>query len=727
MKLSVDLQEVIDYCRGKKEIGLDIETSRKYPRGTYREDIYSPGLDPLVSRIVMVQIGDLNQQFVIDARTTDIMPLKEILEDKTILKIGHNLKFEGLHFLTYGIRIVNVWDTMITEKILYNGARHSYSLEALASRYLGTVSKVTLFDIEDEADYEGSVLDLIDRGEIKYVDKSIRTAFVNIGDRPFTQSEIEYGADDIIFPLKIKKIQEKGRMINGISYYPERGIRMENQYTQDLAEMSFVGMPFDSEMWMSIYESTIPIREKRKKVLDEYVTSTFPQFAGTLNLFSQESSCPFDWHSPAQTINFFRRGLDWCPKEISKSTGKLDYTVGASVLYTKISNKHKEKFNKDIDPETIESRDDFILAYLLFKKSAMLTSTFGEDWLRFVHPVTGRIHPNYNQYMHSGRLSCNNPNLQNIPATEEHRACFHTKEGQYIGVADYSAQESRILAEVSNNELMMSFFISGHPEFGTDSHSYAATMMFRVIYGDPEWTCDKEVHKTERDASKTISFGISYGGGAKSLAGRLGIPEEEAESFLEAYFDSWNGLKEDFEATRKKAVECGWIELDPYTNKRYFFPDFEEMKSLKAQALAYFPEDYREWPREQREEFKVKLRQIPKYKQLWKDYAILKGSLERKALNYRIQGAAATVSKLAHMLINKSRRLNPHLVYQVINMVHDEADMEFFPSAPLDEERLLEAKEAAGIVEACMLKAGSIVFPKVPLPASCKVTNRWEK
>ena len=88
----------LEYLRTQNTIGLDIETGRKFPKGTYLEEVYKPGLDPYVSRIVMVQIGTEECRFVIDARVIDCSFLKEILENKDILKVGHNLKFEGKFF-----------------------------------------------------------------------------------------------------------------------------------------------------------------------------------------------------------------------------------------------------------------------------------------------------------------------------------------------------------------------------------------------------------------------------------------------------------------------------------------------------------------------------------------------------------------------------------------------------------------------------------------------------
>lgn len=157
-----------NYLSKQSKLGLDIETSRKFPKGTYREDVYSPGLDPYVSRVVLLQVGDEHNQFLINTRVVSPLFLQPILGDRTILKVGHNLKFEGKHlFHNYTMLVYNVWDTMICERILYNGLNHSYSLEAVAKRHLNAESfnlQPELFDfqINEEKEQELDELDMLD-------------------------------------------------------------------------------------------------------------------------------------------------------------------------------------------------------------------------------------------------------------------------------------------------------------------------------------------------------------------------------------------------------------------------------------------------------------------------------------------------------------------------------------------------------------------------------------
>lgn len=714
--------ECLEYLKTQTVIGVDIETSRKYPKGTYPEDVYKPGLDPYVSRIVMVQVGTLEKRFVIDARAIDCSFLKEIFENESILKVGHNLKFEGKHFLvSYGIRLVNVWDTMICERILYNGLRLKYSLEALMNRYLNTqsIDAVDLFSefVEEEEPEEiYDELDLLDyrEKEILYVDKSIRLGFVEIGDKPFTISQIEYGVNDIVAPLKIYEEQKKGRLVEDILYRPDIGFKLENKTTQVLADIEVIGMGFDSIKWSNLADKHRDIYLKRIQKLNEYVEITCPLFSSTIDLFTSKPTCTIQWSSSKQVIQYFKH-LGFCPKERSKQTKRMEWTVGAKALFNLLSTENRDRFyaNQETD---ITDNESLILNYLLLKKSEQACTTFGKDWLKYVHPVTYKVHTSYNQYMNTSRLSSNNPNLQNIPSSKEYRECFVAPRNTTWINCDFASQESRILADVTNVKSLVDFFVKGHDVFGDDMHSFAATNMQRVIRKDPELVITKKTDPKARNIAKALNFALSYGASSYSLKNTLNTSEEEASEFIEAYFDGFPGLKEDFEKTKKLAVKRGWIELDPYTKKRYFFADFDQLQSLYKKANSYYPEEYKTWSKEKREEFKRDLKIIaPELSGLWKEYMIIKGKIERRGLNFRIQGNAASMTKLACILIYNTFKDNPNR--KIVNIVHDEI---------IGQTSLEDAEIYSQVVSESMIQGGSYICKRVPMGAEAEIANYWK-
>lgn len=419
------IEECYDYLVVQEVIGIDIETSRKFPKRTYPEEVYTPGLDPYVSRVVMLQIGTLERQYVIDTRVIDISKLKSILESDKIVKVGHNLQFEYKHILhNFGFKLANIWDTFICEKVLYNGLKLSYSLESLAKRYLGleSVESIDLFnsDTEDEEISKA------------YINKSTRLGFINIGDNPFSKTQIEYGVDDVIFPLKIKAIQEQGR--DGWS--PKLAFRLENATVLALADMAYRGIGFDKVKWLELLEIQKPLYVSRKEILNRWVEENEPTFCRGNDLFSNTPTCGIEWQSPTQVVTLFKK-LGICPREKSKSTGKLEWTVGAKELLKTMTIELQEAYTYGKD-KTIETYEDLKLAYLLFKRSQMLCTTFGKDWLNYVHPITYRVHSNFNQYMHSSRLSSNNPNIQNLPQGRYRDAFVCSANTQFIA-CDYAA------------------------------------------------------------------------------------------------------------------------------------------------------------------------------------------------------------------------------------------------------------------------------------------------
>jgi hypothetical protein len=355
---------------------------------------------------------------------------------------------------------------MICERVLYNGLNQKYTLESLMIKYLGYVSVKSsdLFsDVDDSFNYEKELgeefdeLDSLDFKEVLYIDKSIRTQFVELGDKPFTKSQIEYGANDIITPIQIKAIQEKGRYITAEDHYlPRRGFALENATVVNLAKMELRGIKVDVQGWLALYQKNLSVYKEKKERLEAWVLRNFPKYVSSPDLFGQVS-CTIDWKSPKEVIKF-ARDLDICPKEVSKSTGRLDYTVGAKAMFKLLNNTNKDLFyaGTELPMEALgaDAKQEFILNFLLLKKAQQLSTTFGKEWLRFIHPITGRVHYSFIQLMNTGRMSCVNPNIQQIPNGKEWRALFVPEKGNSMIATDFSAKRKYRTLTDKNAELI---------------------------------------------------------------------------------------------------------------------------------------------------------------------------------------------------------------------------------------------------------------------------------
>ncbi|MEK7856918.1 MAG: DNA polymerase, partial [Acidobacteriota bacterium] len=185
-----------------------------------------------------------------------------------------------------------------------------------------------------------------------------------------------------------------------------------------------------------------------------------------------------------------------------------------------------------------------VVAKLLeYRGVAKSLTSFGENILEFIEPKTGRIHADFRQIgAPTGRFSCSNPNLQQIPHDKQYRRCFTAAEGNKLVIADYSQIELRILAEFSGDERFINAFVSGQ-----DFHASAASQVFGV---KPEDVTDEQ-----RSFAKRLNFGIVYGIGASRFGLMTGLSQHDAENTMRKYFGTFRKLDEYLRDAGRKLLE----------------------------------------------------------------------------------------------------------------------------------------------------------------------------
>lgn len=645
------LKECIDYVRQLDEVSVDIETTKKFGGAVSSQE----GLDPYTTEIVMFQVGDLNTQFVIDTRFVDIQELVELLPSKLV--IGQNLKFEYKHILhNYGVRLERLYDTMIAESLLYIGHGLNVGLKHLNQRYLN----------------------------IK-VDKSVRMGFLTIKKRQYYDKEISYGAEDILYPILIKELQLDAAKIKDL----KKCLDLEFNFIPVLGDMEYKGLGFDSKQWMELYHKNKIVFKDYEKRLDKWVVDRHltPFINSQYDMFEpdKEIECTINWGSSTQVVELFKL-LKICPIEKSKSTGKMAYTVEAKVV--------KNSFN-GINKKASDSNKELISIYLKYKELEQSCTTFGELFLKNVNPITKRLHSNYKQIINTGRVSSSGPNLQNIPGSKEYRKCFNCGDTQVIINADYSGQESVVLANQSMDQNMIDFYLKG----SGDLHTHVAQSMFRIINNDPdlvippkelpdgsdnpEFTSD---HNAQRSAAKAINFKLAYGGSAFTLKDDFKVDEDTAQEFIDTYFDAFPGLRSFFAESKKIALKDGYIHIDKVVNRKFFFKDIDKLPIYKEEKD-------------------------------WKNFFSLKGKYERASVNYRIQGTAGSITKLAGTLFRRwilDNKLENYVF--ITNIIHDEINVE---------STIFHSKLAAKALEKCMEDAGKPWCTVVPLSAGAVISTYW--
>ena len=347
-----------------------------------------------------------------------------------------------------------------------------------------------------------------------------------------------------------------------------------------------------------------------------------------------------------------RQELDQVLTRIEMEAGTSDFNPNSpkqlgTLLFDTMGLRHgkKTKNGWSTDAETLEKLRDIPLVedILQYRACQKLNSTYVEGLLKVIGE-DGRIHTRFNQTeARTGRLSSDNPNLQNIPIRTEMgsklRAYFVAKPGCVLVDADYSQIELRILAHVTGDAHMQEAFLSG-----ADIHRSTAAKIYNIR---PE-----DVTPRLRSSAKAINFGIMYGKGAYSLSKDIGVSVKEAEAFLQTYLATFPNIDGYMEKTIADARQCGYVST--LFGRRRALPELNSNNHN------------------------------------------IRASGERMARNTPIQGTAADVIKLA--MVRVWRRLrNEKMESRLILTVHDELIVEA-PEAEAEKAAQILREEMEGCV-----------------------------
>ena len=392
-----------------------------------------------------------------------------------------------------------------------------------------------------------------------------------------------------------------------------------------LAQMEFDGVAIDID-YMS--------------ELSEYMAQKMKEYEDKIFAISGEE---FNINSPKQVGDILYNKLNI---QLKKKRGKTSMSTGVEVLES-LAEEHE------------------ICRYLIeYRKYSKLKSTYTDTLPLLVSLKDSRIHTTYNQASTvTGRLSSSNPNLQNIPIrTEEgnklRKAFVAEKEGNYILSADYSQIELRLLAHISGDENLINAFNSG-----IDIHSLTASKVFGVPV--------EQVTKDMRYKSKAVNFGIIYGQTKYGLAKALKISAQDAEVFINKYFETYPKVKTYMTSIVYQAYKNGYVETI-FGRKRY----------LKNELTSS--------------------------NRMVKEFA------ERAAINHPMQGTAADLIKKAMISIDKIFK-EKELKSKMVMQVHDELVFE------------VEKDELEQVKDIVMNEMQNAVNLKVPLPVDVNWGESWKE
>lgn len=605
------LQQLLDYFKDAQEIAIDTETT---------------GFCPYKDRLLSLQLGDFDNQFVIDCNTIDIRCVKELLENKDKLLLFQNAKFDLRFLYAKDIKPLNIYDTFLAECILTTGIEdRDLSLKGLGLKYC---------DVE--------------------LDKSIRGVIHKEG---LSDRVIIYSANDTKYLTKIKEKQ----LLEITKWGLNNILDLENNVVKVFALMEYNGIHFNASKWIKVAEQVNINTTTLEQKLDETIFklgntgihNIFTKYCNIYtqgNLFFQEATrkCNINWASPAQKLKLL--------KELGINTTTVD---------DKALQKNKSKHI--LIPLLIE-----------YSKQNKLATSFGKDFIKFVNPITNKIHPNYWQILSTGRISVSEPNINQIPAHGELatkiRAAFEAPKGYKIVGGDYSGFELRIIAEFSQDPLWIKTF-----KEGGDLHSILCSKTFGIPIEDVKKPFPPKPEFKYRDVQKTIDFGLAYGMSEFKLADTMQIEVSKAKELIKKFFLVVPKVEEFLNMLGNLGRSRGYIKTPKPFQRIRWFPKWQS---------AIETDDFKEL-----------------------------GAIERASKNMPIQSTNANLVKLAMIKVQNEIDTNNYPV-QIIMQVYDELQT-------LCKEDF--AEEWKVILEKLMIEAAQEVIKSIPVEAECKISSCWSK
>lgn len=746
----ITVEESFEVLNPLSIVGLDTETT---------------GTEIWTGRLLLLQLGNKEDQVVIDCTTVDINQYKDYLESNRLFII-HNAKFDLRWLYKEHIVIRNVYDTYLGEKILFLGFPPgivSLSLQACCDRYLHV-----------------------------YLDKTVRGK-IHAG---VTEEVIVYAANDVVYLEDIMNAQMKIIAQRG----QQNALEIENKFVRVLAYIEFCGIRLDPSRWkakMVKDKERLRVAEQRlndwviKYVLDKndpsliqrnydshkkgkptklkesvYVVIPAPSL---FSEFDTGPQCIINWSSSKQVIRLFKElGFDLLVKD--KKTGKMKESVESKYI------------------EMQKDKSDIVPLYLEYSAAFKVVTSFGQNFLDAINPITQRIHPTFNQMMDTGRLSCGSGgkgrggktkdddiaeededkntttqtndksvNIQQLPATEETRAAFVPEKGHLLVDCDYGDQEGHVFTELSNDREWIAFYNDPNER---DGHSFVAKMCFPKDLDGIEEKQVKKVRKDLRDLAKKARFCFNYNGQAPTMAANCNIPVDFATEIQDNYFKRFNGIASYFKVQKRDMWDRGYILISKITGLRAYIYDYPILKGIERRKNSMgdsFWDIYKaardsgrvisEIPPPVMQEIAKKFAQgvpieeiairysykvkkagkveerfidinretvyVSVMKHLWKR----KSASDSQSCNYPSQGTAAAMTKIAGIRYF-NHLVNDGLIFKVLipNDVHDEYLIE-----PPEEIAEQEAKK----LSECMEYAAAIFCKKVTIKAVPEISDKW--
>ena len=535
--------------------------------------------------------------------------IKPLLENASVLKIGQNLKYDALVLSRHNIAIAPIDDTMLLSYAL-DGGRGSHGMDALSERHLQHVC-------------------------ISFSDVIAHAPGAKKGDKTFAGVPIdkaaEYAAEDADVTLRLWMALKPRLAAERMTTVYET---LERPLLAVIVDMERTGIKVD-------------------KAILARLSSSFAQSIARLEEeVAALAGHKFNLGSPKQLGELL---FDRLKLPGGKRTKTGQWETRAGLLDDLAGNE-----------ELPDDARKLINTMLEWRQLSKLRSTYTDALPQHIDPQTGRIHTSYAlASTTTGRLSSNEPNLQNIPVRtkegREIRTAFIADKGAKLISADYSQIELRVLAHIADIPQLKTAFADG-----LDIHAMTASEMFGVPV--------KDMPSEVRRRAKAINFGIIYGISAFGLAAQLGISKQEAGEYITTYFKRFPGIRDYMDRTKAFVHAHGYVET--VFGRRVHYPEVNTKNPS------------------------------------------MRGFLERAAINAPIQGSAADIIRRAMIRMPGALRSAKLDGTTMLLQVHDEL---------IFESKEAEVEPAITLVREVMEKAAlpAVQF-SVPIHVDAKAADNWE-
>ena len=757
----ITLNRALELLEPLTKVGLDTETM---------------GFDPYTRQLLMLQLGCYDFQVVIDCTTVDPRIFKEYLESDRLF-IGWNIKFDMKFLFHQRIVLRNVYDGFIAEKLMWLGypvGIHSMSLQSAGRNYLGVELDKTVRGRIMWAGLSEEVIEYA-ANDVKYLEKIMDAQAVNLERQGLSTASI-YEQKSVPW---VAYTEYCGVLLSKEKWEYKMALDNFTKFVFEKALNDWIVLSATGEKYAYWYIQTEGVKEKdlaklRKKMKGErcpdkdikgpirgyaeayrvpitqkvdkkYIKETLQ---GDLFLGFLPPTCIINWRSPKQLVPLFKSfGLNLKTKD--KDTGEIKDSIEMKI----------------IEPQSDLST--LIYLYLEYSSAEKLTSTYGQNVIDQINTVSKRLHTNFNQLgTDTGRLSSGGKdkengldylNFQNFPNDAETRACFIADKGMKWISCDYSGQESRIIADVTNDKAMLDLFNNGCG----DVHSLTAYMSYpKIIPRNTRIKDIKRLFHEQRQDAKGIEFSINYGGDFNTIHANKGIPLDESRQIYNDYMRGFPGIASYQKRQREFVMKYGYILLNPLSQHKAYIYDFDEMMGVKKRFDGDFWTEYKMYkgqetqlPKQVKAQLCLKFSEgtpikectgvytykvkKPKGKNRKSEYETKevyvtladayvypvkyffrrKADSEKQAINYPMQATGAVMFKTA-MVFLWNYLIEHNLLFKVKFCIpaHDEINLEVPESM---------AEELTKVVQYYMAKAGKFFCRRLELPADGAYNDYW--